>query len=79
MVLQRAQWVFWDWNTPMLHYNCRSTLIPIYTNRKETKDLSLPAVQSGFGHNLYSRGSFWMLSKNMVKRVNKYGIGGDIV
>lgn len=78
-IIKSAKDPWWNSNTPSLHYNCRSTLIPLYTHRNVTPDKAVPPAQKGFGENPYDKGSFWSLSNNMVKRANKYNIGGDIV
>jgi len=61
----------WNGRIPPLHFNCRSTLVPIFEGEK-VKPTKMPSVkpQGGFGQPL---DSWWMPTESMSRRIAEYG------
>jgi len=61
----------WNGRIPPLHFNCRSTLVPIFEGEK-VKPTKMPSVkpQGGFGQPL---DSWWIPTESMSRRIAEYG------
>lgn len=74
---------FWKSNWPPFHFNCRTTVRPIYKESDEWARITNPSMsslrksfkpQEGFGTNPLESGNFYKPSKNMWERIQKYGL-----
>ena len=86
-VVRPASDPWWRRNWPPLHFNCRSSVRPIYKEEVEARGVKvtpekelkkLPAPLEGIGHDPLEAGSFWKLTPKMLERAKKYGIIKEI-
>jgi len=87
-VVRPASDPWWQRNWPPLHFNCRSTVRPIYREEAaegrvrvtpKRKLAGLKEPMEGFGHDPVQKGTFWRITPGMLKRAEKYGIYEEIV
>ena len=79
---------FWNDHWPPFHFNCRTTVRPIFKFMPEYKNMLREDVRAertqrftpapGFGGSPLDTGSFWKITPNMLERAARYGIAGDI-
>ncbi len=76
---------FWEKNTPPLHFNCRSTLRPIYKSEAELKNYKISDLtgievepQKGFGLDPVKALKEFKLPGRLYDRAAKYGVLSEI-
>lgn len=90
-VIRPASDPWWRSNWPPLHFNCRSTVRPVYQEEADLlreadpgweptdgSSLTEEAPAKGFGGDPVSSGSFYRLTPAMIDRAKQYGVLDDI-